>query len=159
MSSGPPRRVRLGAAVLSGLLLASAFPPLDLGPLALVALAPLLWAWRDSGPRAGALYLAILAARRAPFCRITDTVGSSVTRSAGVAATASRTSPSSTSGRSPGARPRRVRRPGRHSARKAFSTRWAVIQRRGGSCATTTTWPLVTSQPRGLRKKPLPLSR
>src|SRR5439155_1582429 len=56
VSSGPPRRVRLGAAVLSGLLLASAFPPLDLGPLALVALAPLLWAWRDTGPRAGALY-------------------------------------------------------------------------------------------------------
>jgi apolipoprotein N-acyltransferase len=42
--------------VLSGLLLAAAFPPLDRGPLALVALAPLLWAWRDAGPRAGALY-------------------------------------------------------------------------------------------------------
>jgi apolipoprotein N-acyltransferase len=42
--------------VLSGLLLAAAFPPLDLGPLALVALAPLLWAWRDAGPRASALY-------------------------------------------------------------------------------------------------------
>src|SRR5438874_12634356 len=47
---------RLVAAVLSGLLLAAAFPPLDLGPLALVALVPLLWAWRDAGPRAGALY-------------------------------------------------------------------------------------------------------
>jgi apolipoprotein N-acyltransferase len=42
--------------VLSGLLLAAAFPPLDLGPLALVALVPLLWAWRDAGPRAAALY-------------------------------------------------------------------------------------------------------
>ena len=37
---------RFAAAVLSGLLLAAAFPPLDLGPLALVALVPLLWAWR-----------------------------------------------------------------------------------------------------------------
>jgi apolipoprotein N-acyltransferase len=47
---------RLAAAVLSGLLLAAAFPPLDLGPLALVALVPLLWAWRDAGAGAGALY-------------------------------------------------------------------------------------------------------
>jgi apolipoprotein N-acyltransferase len=47
---------RFGAAVLSGLLLAAAFPPLDLGPLALVALVPLLWAWRDAGPGAAALY-------------------------------------------------------------------------------------------------------
>jgi len=46
---------RLAAAVLSGLLLAAAFPPLDVGPLALVALVPLLWAWRDAGPGAGAL--------------------------------------------------------------------------------------------------------
>jgi apolipoprotein N-acyltransferase len=46
---------RLAAAVLSGLLLAAAFPPLDLGPLALVALVPLLWAWRGSGPGAAAL--------------------------------------------------------------------------------------------------------
>jgi apolipoprotein N-acyltransferase len=47
---------RLAAALLSGLLLAAAFPPLDLGPLALVALLPLLWAWRGAGPRAAALY-------------------------------------------------------------------------------------------------------
>ncbi len=47
---------RLAAAVLSGLLLSAAFPPLDLGPLALVALVPLLWAWRGVGPVAGALY-------------------------------------------------------------------------------------------------------
>ena len=47
---------RLGASVASGLLLAAAFPPLDLGPLALVALVPLLWAWRDATPRRAALY-------------------------------------------------------------------------------------------------------
>jgi apolipoprotein N-acyltransferase len=47
---------RLAAAVLSGLLLAAAFPPLDLGPLALVALAPLLWVWRDARPVAAGLY-------------------------------------------------------------------------------------------------------
>jgi apolipoprotein N-acyltransferase len=47
---------RFVAAVCSGLLLAAAFPPLDLGPLALVALVPLLWAWRGAGPTAAALY-------------------------------------------------------------------------------------------------------
>ena len=47
---------RLAAAFLSGLLLAGAFPPLDAGPVALVALVPLLWAWRDAGPRSAALY-------------------------------------------------------------------------------------------------------
>lgn len=47
---------RFAAAVVSGLLLAAAFPPLDLGPLALVALVPLLWAWRGAGPVAAALY-------------------------------------------------------------------------------------------------------
>jgi apolipoprotein N-acyltransferase len=49
-------RARLAAAVLSGLLLSAAFPPLDLGPLALVALAPLLWVWRTTRPAAAALY-------------------------------------------------------------------------------------------------------
>ncbi len=41
---------RVLAAVLSGALLALAFPPADLGPLAFVALVPLLWAWRDASP-------------------------------------------------------------------------------------------------------------
>ncbi len=47
---------RLGAAVLSGVLLALAFPAFDLGPLALVALVPLLWTWRDATPARAALY-------------------------------------------------------------------------------------------------------
>ena len=50
------RTRRLAAAVSSGLLLAAAFPPFDLGPLALVALMPLLWAWRGAGPVAAGLY-------------------------------------------------------------------------------------------------------
>jgi apolipoprotein N-acyltransferase len=57
-----------GAAALSGALLALARPPFDVGPLALVALVPLLWAWRDSRPRraaalgwvGGAVYYAVL---------------------------------------------------------------------------------------------------
>jgi apolipoprotein N-acyltransferase len=43
------------AAAASGLLLIAAFPPVDVGWLALVAPIPLLWAWRRSGPGAGAL--------------------------------------------------------------------------------------------------------
>jgi apolipoprotein N-acyltransferase len=35
-------------------LLALAYPPLDLGPLALVAVVPLLWAWRNASPVAAA---------------------------------------------------------------------------------------------------------
>jgi len=42
--------MRLLAAVVSGVLLALAYPPADLGPLAVVALVPLLWAWRDATP-------------------------------------------------------------------------------------------------------------
>jgi len=37
-------------------MLATAYPPLDLGPVALVALVPLLWAWRGATPRRAALY-------------------------------------------------------------------------------------------------------
>jgi apolipoprotein N-acyltransferase len=44
------------AAAGSGLVLALAFPALDWGPLALVALVPLLWSWRDGGAARGALY-------------------------------------------------------------------------------------------------------
>ncbi len=48
--------IRLGVCVVSGLLLGIAFPPSDLGPLGLVAVAPLLWAWRGATPRRAALY-------------------------------------------------------------------------------------------------------
>ena len=41
---------------MSGLALWTAFPPLDLGPIALFALVPLMWAWRDASPRRAALY-------------------------------------------------------------------------------------------------------
>ncbi|MFZ4585004.1 MAG: apolipoprotein N-acyltransferase [Acidimicrobiia bacterium] len=41
---------RIGASAIAGLLVALAFPPLDLGPLALVGLVPLLWAWRGASP-------------------------------------------------------------------------------------------------------------
>ena len=47
---------RLAAAALSGVLLALAFPAFNLSALALVALVPLIWAWRDATPRRAALY-------------------------------------------------------------------------------------------------------
>jgi apolipoprotein N-acyltransferase len=47
---------RMGAAALSGVLLALAFPAFDIGVLALVALVPLLWAWRGETPGRAALY-------------------------------------------------------------------------------------------------------
>jgi apolipoprotein N-acyltransferase len=52
----PALQRRLGAAALSGVLLALAFPAFNLGLLALVALVPLIWAWRDATPRRAALY-------------------------------------------------------------------------------------------------------
>ncbi|HEY7135055.1 MAG TPA: apolipoprotein N-acyltransferase [Acidimicrobiia bacterium] len=54
-STSPRTRARVGAAVAAGLLLAAARPPFDIGPLALVALVPLWWAWRGATPRQGAL--------------------------------------------------------------------------------------------------------
>lgn len=46
---------RFAAAVAAGLLLACARPPVDVGLLGLVALAPLWWAWRDASPGRAAL--------------------------------------------------------------------------------------------------------
>jgi apolipoprotein N-acyltransferase len=51
-----PTVARLGAAIVTGLLLAAARPPLDLGPLACVGFVPLFLAWRGRGPRAAAGY-------------------------------------------------------------------------------------------------------
>lgn len=48
------RLARLGGAAGSGIALALARPPGDLGPLALVALVPLFVVWRDHGPAARA---------------------------------------------------------------------------------------------------------
>jgi apolipoprotein N-acyltransferase len=48
--------LRLLVAVASGILLSLAYPPADLGPLALVAIAPLLWTWRGARARDAALY-------------------------------------------------------------------------------------------------------
>src|SRR5260370_28532274 len=47
---------RMGAAALWGVLLAVAFPAFDIGALALVALVPLIWAWRGATPARAALY-------------------------------------------------------------------------------------------------------
>src|SRR5439155_5195363 len=44
----------IAAGLLSGLLLNLANPPADAGPLAFVALVPLLWALRGGRPRRGA---------------------------------------------------------------------------------------------------------
>jgi apolipoprotein N-acyltransferase len=53
---------RLGAAAVSGALLAAARPPLDIGPLACVAFIPLFVAWRGRGARATAGYAFVAAA-------------------------------------------------------------------------------------------------
>jgi apolipoprotein N-acyltransferase len=51
-----PSLARLGAALAAGVLTGLCFPPADLGPLVLVALVPLLWAWRGARPGHAALY-------------------------------------------------------------------------------------------------------
>ena len=48
------RWLRRALAVASGVLLALARPPADVGVLVLVALAPLVWLWRTDSPRAAA---------------------------------------------------------------------------------------------------------
>jgi len=50
------RGLRVAAALGSGVTVALCFPPADLGPLVLVALVPLLWAWRGARPAAAAGY-------------------------------------------------------------------------------------------------------
>jgi apolipoprotein N-acyltransferase len=58
-SAYAPRRPtwnRVAAALGSGLLAGLCFPPVDLGPVVLVALVPLLWAWRGARPVHAALY-------------------------------------------------------------------------------------------------------
>lgn len=57
-----PTAARLGAAAVTGALLAAARPPLDLGPLACVAFVPLFVAWRGRGPRATAILAFVAAA-------------------------------------------------------------------------------------------------
>ncbi|MEX2269701.1 MAG: apolipoprotein N-acyltransferase [Acidimicrobiia bacterium] len=49
-------RDRALACVAAGIVLGISFPPVDLGPAALVALVPLLWAWRGATPARAALY-------------------------------------------------------------------------------------------------------
>jgi apolipoprotein N-acyltransferase len=54
--------VRLVAAAASGAIAAASRPPLDLGPLACVALVPLFLVWRDRRPRAAAGYAFVAGA-------------------------------------------------------------------------------------------------
>ena len=51
-----PSWPRLAAAVGAGVVTGLCFPPVDLGPLVLVALVPLLWTWRGARPAHAALY-------------------------------------------------------------------------------------------------------
>jgi apolipoprotein N-acyltransferase len=48
--------MRLGAAVAAGVVTGLCFPPVGLAPVVLVALIPLLWAWRGARPAHAALY-------------------------------------------------------------------------------------------------------
>ena len=47
--------MRLGAALVAGVVTGLCFPPVGLGPVVLVALIPLLWAWRGARPAHAAL--------------------------------------------------------------------------------------------------------
>lgn len=51
-----PSFTRLAAALIAGVLTGLCFPPVGLGPLVLVAVVPLLWAWRGARPAHAALY-------------------------------------------------------------------------------------------------------
>jgi apolipoprotein N-acyltransferase len=51
-----PSWLRLAAALGAGVLTGLCFPPVGLGPVVLVALVPLLWAWRGARPSHAALY-------------------------------------------------------------------------------------------------------
>ena len=51
-----PSWTRLGAALVAGVLTGLCFPPVGLGPVVLVAVVPLLWAWRGARPAHAALY-------------------------------------------------------------------------------------------------------
>ena len=57
-----PTAARLGAAAVTGVVLAAARPPFDVGPLACVAFVPLFVAWRGQRPRAVAGYAFVAAA-------------------------------------------------------------------------------------------------
>ncbi len=51
-----PSWARLGAALGAGVVTGLCFPPVGLGPVVLVAVVPLLWAWRGARPAHAALY-------------------------------------------------------------------------------------------------------
>jgi apolipoprotein N-acyltransferase len=55
-SRAKPSWTRLGAALGAGVVTGLCFPSLGLGPVVLVALVPLLWAWRGARPAHAALY-------------------------------------------------------------------------------------------------------
>jgi apolipoprotein N-acyltransferase len=51
-----PSWSRLAAALGAGIVTGLCFAPVDLGPLVLIALVPLLWSWRGARPAHAALY-------------------------------------------------------------------------------------------------------